>query len=414
MMGFNHIAGGLAFTGIACSILDVNIFSEPEYIAATCFFSVLPDIDHTRSIVGKTFYPVAKYIDRNYGHRTITHSLAAWLAITICTAFFDFLITKNNTFTLIVSMSYLSHLILDMCTLSGIPFFYPFSTDRCVLPSNSALRIRSGDFRTEVIIFFCFIVLNVSMADLVQAGIVKSFNKNFRSFEDLREELKTDSLLKIKYKIGEDVKEALVVELQKNELTVFSENALLVLKKPDFNIISVDRINKKRLLENVQFLNIGEDSLRKILINPILSGKIQSNENLVFFQDNIQKTSKVVKLELINNFSFYIKKDTASKAQKIADIQQKIDDRKGIYNQKLSELSNLRSRYSSLNYKYNSASDFEKGELISSLNNLKAKIDNFSMPVLSISHLEQQIQNLNNNQVEPKFSGKLKLWIRNF
>ena len=69
----NHAIGGIGFTGLFCSIFTINIFSNPLYIFLTIFGSLLPDIDHTKSIIGKLFYPFAKWISIKFGHRTITH-----------------------------------------------------------------------------------------------------------------------------------------------------------------------------------------------------------------------------------------------------------------------------------------------------------------------------------------------------
>ena len=53
MTSINHVAGGIAFTGVFSSFWNLNIFEKPEYLIATVVFSVLPDIDHTKSPIGK-------------------------------------------------------------------------------------------------------------------------------------------------------------------------------------------------------------------------------------------------------------------------------------------------------------------------------------------------------------------------
>src|SRR5690606_21555976 len=87
----SHIAGGIVFTGIFCSFWNINIFSNPWYLSLTVFSSLLPDIDHSRSIIGKMFLPISRYLDRNFGHRTITHSiifaLATYLLVYLISAF---------------------------------------------------------------------------------------------------------------------------------------------------------------------------------------------------------------------------------------------------------------------------------------------------------------------------------------
>jgi inner membrane protein len=74
----NHITGGIVFTGLFCSFFSINIFANPIYFS-NYFRFLLPDIDHTKSWIGKSVYPIAKWLSRNYGHRTITHSIFDWI-----------------------------------------------------------------------------------------------------------------------------------------------------------------------------------------------------------------------------------------------------------------------------------------------------------------------------------------------
>ena len=85
----NHIAGGIVFTGIFTSLWNVNIFSNPYYLAVTIIVSLLPDIDTPKSIIGKPFYPISKWLYRKYGHRTITHSLLFCAILTLITYVFE-------------------------------------------------------------------------------------------------------------------------------------------------------------------------------------------------------------------------------------------------------------------------------------------------------------------------------------
>jgi len=61
----NHVTGGIVFTGLFCSFFSVNIFANPLFIGMTIFGSLLPDIDHTKSWIGKLFYPIAKWLSVN-------------------------------------------------------------------------------------------------------------------------------------------------------------------------------------------------------------------------------------------------------------------------------------------------------------------------------------------------------------
>lgn len=151
MSGANHVTGGLVFTGVFCSFWDVNIFSSPWFIVCTLAFSALPDIDHTKSTLGKvfSFTQLPQYIDRNFGHRTITHSLLAYSLLGVFIYILESILSENHIITLIYSFAYLSHLIFDMMTLSGVPLFFPFKKNPCVVPGNPDFRLRVSDLKSE-------------------------------------------------------------------------------------------------------------------------------------------------------------------------------------------------------------------------------------------------------------------------
>ncbi|MBB6463862.1 metal-dependent hydrolase [Flammeovirga kamogawensis] len=121
MLAINHLCGGLTFTATFCSFQDINIFEKPEYLALTVFGALAPDIDNTKSLIGKLFYPIAKKIQEHWGHRTATHSFLACIVFTMFFATVQALTGAENL-TTIAFFSYLSHLIFDMCTKSGLPF----------------------------------------------------------------------------------------------------------------------------------------------------------------------------------------------------------------------------------------------------------------------------------------------------
>ena len=139
----NHIVGGLTFTGIFAALTDVNILEKPSYIIVVIIASMLPDIDHTKSLIGKIFFPISKYLNRNYGHRTLTHTLLFLILGTVITGILERNFTGDTTYSKLFFFGYLSHLIFDMMTVQGVPLFYPFSRNPCVLPGNPDIRLAS-------------------------------------------------------------------------------------------------------------------------------------------------------------------------------------------------------------------------------------------------------------------------------
>ena len=125
----NHIVGGIAFTGISLSFWNINIFSDSTYLGWCIFVALLPDIDHTKSIIGKIFYPIAKYLDKNFGHRTITHSLTFFVPAYILVMFIElnlinpYFNLEGSNYSMIFLFAFSSHLILDMLTVQAYPCF---------------------------------------------------------------------------------------------------------------------------------------------------------------------------------------------------------------------------------------------------------------------------------------------------
>lgn len=86
-----------------------------------CVFSLLPDIDTGASLIGYLFPWLSESIERRFGHRTITHSFLALVAVAAA-AWFLF---PDGWHWL--TAAYGSHLVLDMIVggLAGVPLLWP-------------------------------------------------------------------------------------------------------------------------------------------------------------------------------------------------------------------------------------------------------------------------------------------------
>lgn len=81
--------------------------------------ALLPDIDVTRSLLGRLLFPVSKRINKYYAHRSITHSLLVLSLVSSIGLLF------GTEVVLSLLIGYASHLLLDMLNPSGVPLFYP-------------------------------------------------------------------------------------------------------------------------------------------------------------------------------------------------------------------------------------------------------------------------------------------------
>ncbi|WP_175615811.1 metal-dependent hydrolase [Piscibacillus halophilus] len=141
-----HIVSSLTL-GVGLSI----IFNYPfhfAYVIGISFGSLLPDIDEPKSYIGRRSFGIAKYVNDKYGHRGITHSLFAWVFISLIYVIYP------SPLSLGISLGYLFHLLGDLFSIRSIPFLAPFSTHYFKLP----FTYRTGSI-TEDILLYIFIFL---------------------------------------------------------------------------------------------------------------------------------------------------------------------------------------------------------------------------------------------------------------
>lgn len=119
MTGGTHLVLG-ALSG--ATLAATGLFeSEPLAIAAAMLGALLPDIDHPYSRLGRKMRPVSDLVALVFGHRGITHSLFAVLAMLLL------LLQAPQWFGYAgaLAVGYLSHLAADACTPSGVPLLWP-------------------------------------------------------------------------------------------------------------------------------------------------------------------------------------------------------------------------------------------------------------------------------------------------
>lgn len=293
----NHIVGGLAITGITLSFWDINVFSESTYLATCIFASILPDIDHQKSIIGKIFFPISKYLDRNFGHRTITHSLSAFIPLILLVLFLELNFlnpltgSTGNSYFLIFSFGYFSHLILDMLTIQGIPLFYPIMKNPCVIPANPSLRFRSGNLKSEAMALFFFTMILVSSYDLFANGFWTTYNRSFGSVKHIsREFARQTNFIFTEYDFWKYDHhfhgEAFVINSDEFSTTLYKKDSLFTIDNGDNSVRNITLLpitsniiySPKEL--NFNFITI--DSLNNLMNHLILKADITSNLNFLF------------------------------------------------------------------------------------------------------------------------------------
>ncbi|CAN1213614.1 Metal-dependent hydrolase [Tumidithrix helvetica PCC 7403] len=135
MMSLTHAA--IAIAVVSCGVGT----ADPVVLAVAGLSSQLPDIDTTKSYTGLVFYPIAKWIEGRYAHRTITHSFIASTIVAAIALPAFFWIDLN--YYLAIVLGYTMGWFSDVFTKTGVAAFYP-KTSRLVIPGNPNARLRTG------------------------------------------------------------------------------------------------------------------------------------------------------------------------------------------------------------------------------------------------------------------------------
>lgn len=163
-----HLIGGLT-AGIAASeyivpsvstngLID-GIISTGVVLCGAMFGSLLPDIDHPNSYIGRRLKVASMIISKTLGHRSVVHTPLIIFAFPTLLYFFAMKLTgaiHDLAIFYIIGLSagMWSHLLLDMMTRRGIPLFYPLTKK-----SFSIAKFRGGGIGDTLAIMGCTILI---------------------------------------------------------------------------------------------------------------------------------------------------------------------------------------------------------------------------------------------------------------
>ena len=150
MMAFTHAAAGATSALLFAQYLHAGPIQTLLVLSGGVAGSYLPDIDHPKSAFGSRVLPLSLPISAIFGHRGITHSLIAVVALSglLWRVFQRANWHEGIAVPVLVGIAvgYLSHLLGDWLTNSGVPLLWP-SKRRFVSP----LKLCTGDFREYIL-----------------------------------------------------------------------------------------------------------------------------------------------------------------------------------------------------------------------------------------------------------------------
>ena len=165
MMAMTHgVIGAVSYVGLAsCSGAPV----VPVAVGAAMVGAWLPDVDTPNSKAGFCVYPFAVWMEGKFGHRTITHSVVGTLIFAaLCAPLLLFSHLRVLYFALLCG--YVSHLLADSATKSGVPMAWP-RRERWVFPGNENYRIKTGS-GAELVLLTVFLVLGYGTFVMAKQG----------------------------------------------------------------------------------------------------------------------------------------------------------------------------------------------------------------------------------------------------
>lgn len=161
-----HLVGGAVLAGV----IHQHFFTMTDvqfacYYTAALVGSILPDIDHPKSLISQTVF-FLHYPFRKLGHRKATHSILAVFAVMVLTS----MLFKVRYIGWSIGIGYSSHLILDMLNPRGVPLLYPFIKSR-----YKVATIHTGSKVEEIIYFLLVVSLLVIILKGIQPFVYKVF-----------------------------------------------------------------------------------------------------------------------------------------------------------------------------------------------------------------------------------------------
>jgi len=136
MMAITHSAIAAAGTSLLLGTAD------PLALFLALVGSQLPDLDTSTSSLGQICFPISRWIEARYPHRTITHSLLATIALALISLPVGYF-TDHLIVSIALPLGHLLSCFSDCFTKQGVQLFYPVPA-WCISVANPKKRLTTG------------------------------------------------------------------------------------------------------------------------------------------------------------------------------------------------------------------------------------------------------------------------------
>ncbi len=125
MRGLNHVIVGSLVYLAADRAVGLGGPALVNCLGAAALGSLAPDLDSPHSFLGRRFWPLSWTVQAAVGHRGLTHSLAACLAVVLGAALAGMFWPLWRPYLWAGAIGYASHILADWLTSEGVPLFWP-------------------------------------------------------------------------------------------------------------------------------------------------------------------------------------------------------------------------------------------------------------------------------------------------
>jgi inner membrane protein len=258
--------------------------------------SLSPDIDNSKSWLGRIFPFISKPIENKFSHRTLTHSLLAIVFIWSIAVIVKILFDTGNFNPLAFAIGYTSHILIDCASVQGVKILYPFSMRNAVFPFDTqqpeAYRIVVGS-KADVALGFVFVFLTIPFAYIsfkthtkLIREVQKDINSAVRTYNELSKNFLCWARLEgINTTTGDKLKgDYLIISAEKQNMLLIKEGSLtLSVGKDNFknDIFTADILTIPKQKAHAEIKNLS-------IQNQTLGNAIDLNDSLLFISGEIE------------------------------------------------------------------------------------------------------------------------------
>lgn len=158
MLAISHAVTATASWGVMVHYTSLS-WTATTFLAVT-LGSLLPDIDTYKSWIGRRLWFISAPMQMVFGHRGVTHSLIAVLAMAALIYWWGHL---GGDLVLALAFGYLAHLAGDLVANSGVPLLWP-------LDKRISIPIISTGKASEYLFVAVFLIgaLNIQKTTLLE------------------------------------------------------------------------------------------------------------------------------------------------------------------------------------------------------------------------------------------------------